>query len=440
MFKITNYKINPTNYIVPPVCYLPFVVCRLFVICCLLFAISAPAQSDAVADRWLAKNKVEAPSYFLMDLDSGRILTQKNANQRREPASTTKMMTALLAIESGKLDESFTIGPNPPKVGESSMYLEEGEVFTLRTLVQATLTKSANDGCVAIAEAVSGSVPKFVELMNLKAKQLGAHDTHFTNPNGLHNPDHYTTASDLAIIARAALKYPFFSTTVGIKKMTLHGNKKIPQRIFYNHNRLLMHWDKCDGVKTGYTRQAGKCLVASATETDPDTGHKSRLLSVVLHAPNSWSDSINLLQRHGFDEFRPARVAEADKVFANVDIKDGGADAEAVAADDLWLPLRPGEEQSLKREVHPLKRSAPVKKGQIVAYISWTKNGHKLAALPLVAKDDVDYSTIHRAMNSFKSEGPIYKSKWVWVGLALLLIFAIFRVKVGKRKRARKKR
>src|SRR5690606_8441246 len=268
---------------------------------------------------------------------------------------TTKIMTALLAIESGKLDQTFTIGPNPPKVGESSLYLEEGEVFTLGTLVQATLTKSANDGCVAIAEAVSGSVPAFVKLMNLKAKQLGAYNTHFTNTNGLHHPDHYTTASDLAIITRAALKDPFFNTTVAIKKMTLHGNKRIPQRIFYNHNRLLMHWEKADGVKTGYTRQAGKCLVATATATDPATGHKWRLLSVVLHAPNSWSDSINLLQRHGFDQFQPVRVAEAGKVLSEVKIQGGSRVAEAISTEELWLPLRQGEKEHLKMTVHPLE-------------------------------------------------------------------------------------
>lgn len=440
---MTNYEIKPTKYINTSVWNLPFVFFRFFVFCFLLFVISAPTHADALANLWLAKNKVEAPSYILMDLDSGRILAQKNIHQRREPASTTKIMTALLAIESGKLDQAFTIGPNPPKVGESSMYLEEGEVFTLRTLVQATLTKSANDGTIAIAEAVSGSVPKFVHLMNLKAKQLGARDTHFTNPNGLHNPDHYTTANDLAIIARAALKDPFFSATVGIKKMTLHGNKKMPVRVFYNHNRLLMHWEKCDGVKTGYTHEAGRCLVASATQTDPVTGHRWRLLSVVLHAPNSWSDSINLLEHRGFDLFQPVRVAEAGKVLGRVNIQGASAAAEAMADHDLWLPLRAGEGRFIVTKVHPLKRSAPVAKGQIVAYISWMENGHKIAAMPLVAKDDVNYSTIYRAMNSLKSlgkNGPIYKSIWVWLGLALLFIFTLFRVNAGKRKRARKKR
>jgi hypothetical protein len=137
------------------------------------------------------------------------------------------------------------------------------------------------------------------------------------------------------------------------------------------------------------------------------------------------------------------RVAEAGKVLTTVKIKGAGAVAEAVAANDLWLPLRSGEEKYLKAKVHPLKRNAPVAKGQIVAYISWTENGHKIAAMPLVAKDDVNYSTIYRAMNSLKSlgkNGPIYKSIWVWIGLALLFLFAIFKVKAGKRKRARKKR
>lgn len=433
MLKITNHKTLRHS-----VWNLSFGICRLCVICILSFVIY-PVHADALAQRWLAANKVEAPSYILMDLDSGRILAQKNIHQRREPASTTKIMTALLAAESGKLDQSFTIGPNPPKIGESSMYLEQGEVFTLRELVQGTLTKSANDGCVAIAEAVSGSVPKFVELMNLKARQLGARDTHFANPNGLHDPNHYTTASDLALITRAALKDPFFDATVRIKKITLHGNSKIPRRVFYNHNRLLLHWEKCDGVKTGYTHQAGRCLVSTATQTDPATGHQWRLLAVVLHAPDCWSDSINLLQHHGFDQFRPVRVAEAEKTVIKVPIQRGGF-AEAVAEHDMWLPLRPGERNQLQEEVQPLERTAPVEKGQIVAYKSWIKNGKAIAVLPLVAKDDVTRSLIYRALDSFHSDKPFYQKPWVWISLALLAVFTFFKVNRGKRRRQPKRK
>jgi len=411
---------------------------KYFYIVLLLCAFLLPAHADKLADRWLAANKVEAPSYVLVDLDSGRILAQKNMHQRREPASTTKMMTCLIAIESGKLDQSFTIGPNPPKTGESSMYLEQGEVFTLHQLVQAALVKSANDSCVAIAEAVAGNVPDFVHKMNQKAQLLGAHDTHFMNPHGLHNPQHYTSAYDLSLIARAALQHPLFNETVQLKKLVLHGNKHIPQRTFYSHNRLLTHWDKCDGVKTGYTHQAGRCLVATATEIDPATGHKWRLLSVVLHAPNSWSDSINLLQRHGFDQYQPVRMAKAGTVEAQVKIAQGGT-AQAVPEEDLWLPLRPGEKDHLKVEVHSLERTAPVLKGQIVAYMAWFKNGKKLAAVPLVARDTVNKTVVHRALDAMHNDGPFYQSKWIWIGLGLLALFTLFRVNAGKRRRARRR-
>ncbi|MEO6907147.1 MAG: D-alanyl-D-alanine carboxypeptidase family protein, partial [Abditibacteriaceae bacterium] len=354
----------------------------LALLCFLVF--SHAAHADVWANRWMAVNKVNAPSYVLMDLDSGRILAQKDAHQRREPASTTKMMTTMLAIESGKLDQSFTIGPIPPKTGDASMNLEQGEVFTLGQLVQAALIKSANDSAVAIAIAVSGSVPGFVELMNLKAKQLGCHDTHFANPNGLHNPNHYTSANDLALIARAALQYPFFNATVKTKEIVLHGNKKIPQRIYYNINRLLQHWDKCDGVKTGYTRQAGNCLVATATETDPVSRHQWRLLSVVMNTKTESADSMDLLQHQGFDQFHLVRVAEAGKVLSEIKIEGVQDTAEAVVPKDVWLPLRAGEKALLKTEIHPLEREVPVEKGQTVAYISWTINGHKIAAVPLV--------------------------------------------------------
>lgn len=420
-----------------------FICCGFFVLCFLSVIISSPAHADKMADSWLAANKVEAPSYILMDLDSGRILAQKNAHQRREPASTTKMMTCLVAIESGKLYQSFTVDSLPPKTGESSMYLEQGEVFPLYQLVQGALIKSANDACVAIAEAVAGNMPAFVHLMNLRAQSLGAHDTHFTDPHGLHSPQHYTSAHDLAIIARAALKYPFFAATVRTKKITLHGNKKIPVRVFENHNRLLIHWDKCDGVKTGYTRQAGRCLVATATETDPATGHRWRLLSVVMHAPNSWSDSINLLQHHGFDAFHPVRVAKAGTVLAQTTVEGSAGTVSAVTANDVWLPLRSDEKGHLKMKVHVLTREMPIEKGEIVAYVAWSANGHDVAAVPLVADGPVHLPITQRVLSVLTAKVPVYKSIWVWAVLVLLGFFAAFRVNAGNRKRAaqtRKKR
>jgi D-alanyl-D-alanine carboxypeptidase (penicillin-binding protein 5/6) len=130
-----------------------------------------------------------------MEAATGRVLAQRNAHQKRFPASTTKTMTALVALSQNSLDRVVRIGPNPPRVGESSVFLLEGEKFTIRDLVRAAMIKSANDSCVAIAEGVAGSVPAFAELMNRKAREVGARNTHFVNPHGLHDPNHYTTGS-----------------------------------------------------------------------------------------------------------------------------------------------------------------------------------------------------------------------------------------------------
>lgn len=348
----------------------------------------------------IAPDAVLAPAWVLVDPATGRVLESKNPHQRMFPASTTKTMTALLAIESGKLDQTVTIGPNPPKTGEQSINLMQGEQFLLRDLVRAALIKSANDSCVAIAEAVAGDVPTFVKMMNAKAKELGAKDTHFCNPHGLHDPNHYTTAYDLALIARAAMQHPEFNEITRTRQTAIHGNWKIGAlRPLLNRNRLLLRWAQCDGVKTGYTRQAGRCLIASATQLDSTTQEPWRLLSVVLHAPDSWHDAQALLQYHGFAHYKPFIAARSGEEVGETTVANGSS-VKAVLPQNVVLTLRSGEQESLTREMNWDELSAPLQAGQVIGHLNYFAQGRKVAVLPVVAQNDVPASHLAGIMAS----------------------------------------
>jgi D-alanyl-D-alanine carboxypeptidase (penicillin-binding protein 5/6) len=370
-----------------------------WVLCCGMGALRL--QAADVVDKKPAVQKagtVLAPSYILMDLDTGRVLAARAEHVRRFPASTTKTLTALVALENKSPDTIVTIGPNPPTVGESSINLQQGETFTLRELLEAALVRSANDSCVAIAEGVAGSEAAFVQMMNKKAREVGALDSHFCNPHGLHNPQHYTTAYDLAMIARAALKHPEFNDIVSMHAASIHGNAKVgPLRSFFNRNRLLLRWNECDGVKTGYTKQAGRCLVATATRMDPRSHRPWRLLSVVMHAPDSWTDSRNLLE-YGFSHWKSYSVAHGGDLVAKLDVKGGASQVEAMAAREIRLPLQPQERTNLQTRVRSLEPEAPVRGGQNVAEIEWLLGDRKIGAVPLVAGEDVPLSISARMM------------------------------------------
>ncbi|MDQ3815441.1 MAG: D-alanyl-D-alanine carboxypeptidase, partial [Armatimonadota bacterium] len=333
---------------------------------------------------------VQAPAYVLMDVDSGRVLVEHNAHKRMFPASTTKTMTALVAMTQGNLDQVVRVGPNAAQTGETGIYLLEGEQFTIRDLVRAALIKSANDACVAIAEGVAGSVPAFAKMMNAKAQELGARNTHFVNPHGLHDPNHYTTAYDLALIAREAMRYPFFNETIKIRTLPIHGNYKLgAERLLLNRNRLLFRWAECDGVKTGYTKQAGRCLIASATRLDPVTRKPWRLLGVVLHSPNSWDDSAYLLKHWGFERYRPVEVAHAGEVVTTMNVAGGAFDAKGVTAENGVMPLRQDEQNMLGQRVREFKLKAPVQQGRTVGYVEYTVAGRKVGEVRLVAQEAV---------------------------------------------------
>jgi serine-type D-Ala-D-Ala carboxypeptidase (penicillin-binding protein 5/6) len=243
------------------------------------------AQSARCQDLPLA-----AQSAALVDSYSGEFLYTKNPDAKEYPASSTKILTALIVIEAGNLDQLVTVAPEDTKVEPSSLDLKPGQQFTRRQLLFGMLLKSANDVAMCLARDNAGSVPAFAEKMDQRAAELGATNSHFVNPHGLHDPNHYTTAHDLVLIARAAMQQPLFRQIVSTIYYTWRTpNGEVDE--LRNHNRLLRHFAGCNGLKTGYTRAAQQVLVSSALRG----GHE--VISVVLHTdkPGIWVDSKTLL-------------------------------------------------------------------------------------------------------------------------------------------------
>jgi serine-type D-Ala-D-Ala carboxypeptidase (penicillin-binding protein 5/6) len=233
---------------------------------------------------------VVAQSAALIDSFTGEFLYLKNENAIQYPASSTKILTALLVIEAGDLDKLVTVDISDTKVEPTKLELQPGEQYTRRQLLYGLLLKSANDVAMTLARDNAGSVDAFAEKMTRRAAELGATNSHFANPNGLQDLTHYTTARDLALIARAAMEQPFFRQLVS----TVYYTWKSPKGVVYqlrNHNRLLRHFAGCNGLKTGYTSAAQQVLVSSALRE----GHE--VISVVLHTdkPGIWDDSKALL-------------------------------------------------------------------------------------------------------------------------------------------------
>jgi len=239
-----------------------------------------------------------ASSAILMEADSGRVLYEQNAHEPRLIASITKLMTALVALESGHdLGEEVTIRPEWAGAEGSSIYLRPGEKVSLETLLYGMLLRSGNDAALAVAGHCGGTVEDFVARMNEKARELGMKDSSFANPNGLNAGDHYSTAYDMALLARACLENETLAQMVSTKSITLG------TRIFTNHNKLLWRYEGCIGMKTGYTEKAGRTLV-SAAERDGLT-----LICVTLNDPDDWADHAALFD-YGFTNYRSETVVQ----------------------------------------------------------------------------------------------------------------------------------
>ena len=336
---------------------------------CLAAALLIPAASAAAS----GPPGLSAASAILVDAESGRVLFEQNAHEERSIASITKLMTALVAAESaGDLQEEVTILPEWTGIEGSSIYLRAGETVSLETLLYGLLLNSGNDAAVAVAGHCAGDVDSFVERMNAKAAELGMEQTHFTNPNGLSEDGHYSTAYDMALLARACLRNETVAKIAATKSITLG------TRTFINHNKLLWRYEGCIGMKTGYTEKAGRTLVSSARR-DGQT-----LIAVTLCAPNDWADHAALFD-YGFETFSEHVLCTAGKEFRRVPVQGGLVPfVSAVTAEDLYFPLT-AEEQVRAQVTLPACVEAPVEEGAVLGRLSFYREDTLIGETDLLA-------------------------------------------------------
>lgn len=270
---------------------------------------------------------ISAKSSIIIEAQSGKVIAGKNEYDRLPMASTTKIMTTLLLLESGGLDEEFKVDNGAIMVEGSSMGLCEDDIVTKRALCYGMMLPSGNDAANETAVLLGGSAEKFADMMNEKAEQLGLEDTHFVTPSGLHDDNHYSTAYDMAMLTKEALKNETFKEICGTKSIKLSFGNPPYERWLVNTNKLLTLYDYCIGVKTGFTDEAGRCLI-SAAEKDGVT-----LICVTLNASNDWNDHIKMYD-YGFS-VTESRSADFDFSELYVDVAGGDTDKVRVAPADI---------------------------------------------------------------------------------------------------------
>lgn len=291
-------------------------------------------------------------------------------------ASTTKIMTGLLIAQGCDLDAKVRIPKAAAGVEGSSLYLKEGEILTVEALLYGLMLHSGNDAAVALAMYHSGSTDSFAEAMNRKARDLGLTDTHYANPHGLDSEDNYSTALDLALLAAFAMDDPVFYRVVSTQTV------QFGERAFTNHNKLLWQYEGAVGVKTGYTKAAGRILVSCAERVG------RRLIAVTISAPDDWNDHKRLLD-YGFSAFSQREAVAAGEICGSVPVICGADPAAAViAANDFSYPLAEGEQIEVQSEL-PDFVYAPVLAGETAGTLVLYLNEKEIGRVPLLWRETV---------------------------------------------------
>ncbi len=394
---------------------------------------------------------ITAPNSVLIDYKTGKVLFDKNAHKQARPASTTKVMTAILTLENADLDDRVIIDYEPHVAG-SSMFLLEGESFTVKELLQAMLIKSANDCAEALAIHITGSVEGFVEMMNKRAKELGALNTNFTNPHGLEDPDHVTTAYDLAMIAKHAMTFDVFREIVSTTMLSLDATEQTPEtRIYRNTNKFLwatgrantmfyngqyidFKYDIIDGIKTGYTGKAGCCLISTGVRNN------NRVISVVLGAENEgilYKDSRSLID-YGHNNFKLVKLSNKNSTQLSVDVKDGkNTNVDLVIKDDNFavLPINKTIGDVVENITIDKDIKAPVSRGQVLGRITYLSDNEPIGEVDLIAKNSVgEKSLLLRLLHPLLSPPKI-----LIVFICIFLLWRTFVVYFKIRRRHRRK-
>ncbi|MFZ5597828.1 MAG: D-alanyl-D-alanine carboxypeptidase family protein [Bacillota bacterium] len=382
-----------------------------------------------------AQPDVKSEGAILVDMESGQVLYQKNEDERLYPASTTKILTALVVLKRADLAEKARVPREACLTGGSAVGLQEDEILSVNDLLYAMLLSSANDAAETLGIHVGGSEEGFARLMNEEAHAIGAVNSNFVNPHGMPDPNHYTTARDLALIAREAMKNSVFRKIVGtyhyrIERTLPRPVEGIPQVDYVNHNRLLWSgstygYEGATGIKNGYTSEAGNCLVASAERN----GHE--LLAVMLNsgAYDVYQDAINLFD-YGFNQFNHVVLVEKGAEVGSAGVRRGvEKNIGVLTAEGFCYNIPVGDGQAIENEVNIDKNiTAPVEKGQKVGTMRFLKGGEEIGSVDLVADRGVERSPLFR---------------WWYVPVLLLALLLFLRIQTLLRRRkymARRKR
>ncbi|MDA3128648.1 D-alanyl-D-alanine carboxypeptidase family protein [Aliibacillus thermotolerans] len=331
-----------------------------FFIAILIFVCSTPSLQAEEKEI-----NVSGRSAVLIEQESGRVLFGKEEHVKRKIASITKVMTAILAIESGKLDEYTTVSYEASGVEGSSLYLKPGEKILLRDLVYGLMLRSGNDAAVAIAEAVGGSVDGFVYLMNEKAKEIGMKNTQFTNPHGLDDGDkHYSTAYDMALLTQYAMRDDTFREISGTTYYESPQEGESWNRQWRNKNKLLTSlYEYCTGGKTGYTKSAGRTLITTAEKEGMS------LIAVTLDAPSDWNDHIRLFE-WGFSTFEIYELTKKNEKLTNKQLHHR-LDGTLFLQEAFHYPLKENETERLRRKIIMKERMEQKKQIAPVGEMKW---------------------------------------------------------------------
>lgn len=394
---------------------------------------------------------ITAPHGVLIDYETGNVLFSKNAHKQAYPASTTKVMTAILTLENANLNDRVTIDYDLYVEG-SSMFLLKGESFTVEELLKALLIKSANDCAEALAIHITGSVEKFVEMMNKRAKELGALNTNFVNPHGLADPNHVTTAYDLAMIAKHAMTFDTFREIVSTTMLNLNATEQTPEnRIYRNTNKFLwakggantmvyngqytdFKYDIIDGIKTGYTGKAKYCLISTGAKNN------YRVISVILGAENEsilYKDSRSLID-YGHNNFKLVQLSAKDSPQLSVDVVNGkNENVDLLIKNNKFVVL------PINRDVNDITENitidenikAPISRGQTLGRITYFSGSEPIGEVDLIAKSNVEEKNLlskllHPLLNPPKA---------LIIFICIFLLWQIFVAYLRIKKRYRRK-
>ena len=385
--------------------------------------------STFLANPAWAAPSLNAKSAILIDGETGQILFGLNPHAHRPPASTTKVMSSLIALSHGRLDDVVSVSDRAAGLEGSSIYLESGEKLTLEQLLYGVLLESGNDASAAVAEHIGGSEEQFVAMMNEKARELELHDSHFTNPHGLPMKDHYSSAYDLARIAREALRNPEFALITGTRVKEIPGNDKIKVRLLNNHNKLLRYFPGATGGKTGFTMEAGRCFVGSARRNG------RFVIEVILDSPTLWQDAEKLLN-YGLDEFDSFPVAAGGSVFGEVKVRGGLRGKVGGMVDfPLTVSVPKGQVPDITTRFQlPEAVEAPLKKDQTIGSFTIFNHNISVAVIPLKAD---------QASPLVPPIWQLFTGAIEWFlrgGLLALAAFSLFHLHATQRKRRLKAR